>query len=152
MDVCPEFGEQTSIMAVISDVFIVHVTTSGITDDERIRAEIEVTLDGKRTSVAKPAAGDRPVDWSMPFRYRLGLPNLTGTFQLSWSTALGADIPSAAVDPASPQYFYDNDNNPSTPDRRAGPQVWQFGSVNGNVSQSTAVGEHRCTISATQPD
>ena len=133
------------------DTFFVNVTSAAITGNERIPAEIEVTLDGKTTTVAKPASGEDPVEWSMPFRYNLGLPNLTGAFQLNWSTALGANIPSAVTDPTSPQYFYDNDNNPSTPDRRAGPSVWQYGSVNGNVTQSTAVGRHSCTISANQP-
>ena len=133
------------------DVFIVKVTASTPPINDRVPAAIEVTLDGKRTTVARPAAGEQPVDWSMPFRYKLGLPNLTGTFQLDWSTALGANIPSAGVEPASPKYFYDNDNNPTTPDRAAPPELWQYGSVNGNVTQSTAIGEHSCTISANQP-
>ena len=131
------------------DTFFVNVTSAAITGNERIPAEIEVTLDGKRTTVAKPASQEEPTDFSIPFRYRLGLPNLTGTFQIDWDNT--SDIPSVAVDPASPRYFYDNDDNPSTPDRRAGPNVWQLGTINGQVSQSTAVREHRGTISAHQP-
>ena len=133
------------------DVFVLNVTAADVPTVDRISAAIEVLLDGKRASVAKPAAGEQPVNWSAPFRYKLGLPNLTGVFNLDWSTALGANIPSAGVTPASPQYYYDNDGNSATPDIRSDPELWQYGAVNGNVTQSTAVGEHRCTISANQP-